>query len=136
MPAHWIGIVSREHVIRGVAGGFAMLNHGKLPPLRRLKPGDWLAYYSPKTAMDGEPLKAFTAIGTIADREPYEAEMAAGMTGWRRDVDWRDANETPIAALTDRLAFAQGNWGMLARRGLFRVEDGDFTVIRDAMGAA
>lgn len=136
MPNHWIGIVSREHVRRGVEGGFAMLNHGKLPPLKRLKPGDWLIYYSPKTAIDGEPLKAFTAIGAIAGREPYQTEMAAGTAGWRRDVDWQVANETPIAALTDRLAFTQGNWGLLARRGLFPIEDGDFTVIRDAMRAA
>lgn len=133
MPGYWIGVASREHVLKGVAGGFAILNHGKRPPLERLMPGDWLIYYSPKTAMEGQPLQAFTAIGRIADHAPYQAEMAPGMTGWRRDVDWQEANEAPIAALTERLAFAQGNWGMLARRGLFPITKDDFAVIHDAM---
>jgi len=26
---YWIGVVSRSHVLRGVAGGFAQMNHGK-----------------------------------------------------------------------------------------------------------
>ena len=32
---HWVGVVSREHVMIGVEAGFAMLNHGKLAPLQR-----------------------------------------------------------------------------------------------------
>lgn len=129
----WIGTVSREHVLRGVAGGFAMLNHGKLAPLGRLSPGDWLIYYSPRTAMDGAPLKAFTAIGRIADRPPYQAEMAPGITGYRRDVVWENATETPIEGLSDRLEFTRGNWGMLARRGLFEITEPDFQTIRPIM---
>lgn len=133
-PRNWIGTVSREHVLIGVAGGFAMLNHGKLAPLRRLSPGDWLIFYSPKTAYpDGTPLKAFTAIGTVRDAPPYPAEMRPGMPGHRRDIDWRAARETPISGLMDRLEFTRGNWGMLARRGLFEISDADFQTIRAAM---
>lgn len=132
-PSFWIGTVSREHVLRGVAGGFAMLNHGKRAPVERLCPGDWLIYYSPKTAIDGSPLKAFTAIGTVSDRPPYAAEMGANMTGWRRDMVWLEATETPIAGLTDKLEFTRGNWGMLARRGLFNITQADFQTIRSAM---
>ena len=130
----WIGVVSREHVLIGAAGGFAMLNHGKLAPLRRLTPGDGLIYYSPKTAYpDGTPLKAFTAIGTVRDAAPYPAEMRPGMLGYRRDIDWLPAAETPISLVIDRLEFARGNWGMLARRGLFEISDADFQTIRTAM---
>lgn len=130
----WIGVVSREHVLIGATGGFAMMNHGKLAPLRRLTPGDGLIYYSPKTAWpDGAPLKAFTAIGTVRDAAPYQAEMRPGMLGYRRDIDWLPATETPISALIDRLEFARGNWGMLARRGLFEISDADFQTIRTAM---
>lgn len=133
-PRHWVGTVSREHVRIGVRGGFAMLNHGKEAPLRRLSPGDTLIYYSPKTAMDGEPLKAFTALGTVADRAPYQAEMTPGTTGWRRDVHWiAGATETPIAPLTGTLAFTKGNWGMLARRGFFEISPDDAAIIRNAM---
>lgn len=132
-PRYWIGTVSREHVLRGVAGGFAMLNHGKEAPLRRLSPGDWLIYYSPKTAIDGTPLKAFTALGEVADHAPYPAEMAPGHSGFRRDITWSKATETAIAGLSDRLEFTRGNWGMLARRGLFEISAADFQTIRSAM---
>ena len=131
---HWIGTVSREHVLIGVAEGFAMLNHGKLAPLKRLSPGDDLIYYSPKTTYpDGEPLKAFTALGMVGASPPYQAEMGHGMTGYRIDIDWMPARETPIVQLTDRLEFTCGNWGMLARRGLFEISDADFQTIRAAM---
>ena len=130
----WIGVVSREHVLIGATGGFAMMNHGKLAPLRRLTPGDGLIYYSPKTAWpDGAALKAFTAIGTVRDAAPYPAEMRPGMLGYRRDIDWLPAAETPISLVIDRLEFARGNWGMLARRGLFEISDADFQTIRTAM---
>ncbi|MFI0396816.1 EVE domain-containing protein [Paracoccus sp. p1-h21] len=130
----WIGVVSRAHVLRGVAGGFAMLNHGKLAPLRRMSPGDWLVYYSPKTAYpDGDVLQAFTAIGQIADADPFQAEMRPGMMGFRRDVAFLDATETPISALRDRLEFTRSPWGMLARRGMFEISAADFQTIRDAM---
>lgn len=137
MTRHWISTVSREHVMIGVAGGFAMMNHGKLAPLQRLGPGDDLIYYSPKTAWpDGEPLKALTAIGNVRDTPPYQAEMRFGGMGYRIDIDWREATETPIASLTDRLEFTRGNWGMLARRGLFDISDADFQTIRAAMTGA
>ena len=133
-PRHWISVVSREHVLLGVAGGFAMMNHGKLAPLQRLSPGDGLAYYSPKTAYpDGAALKAFTAIGTVGPDAPYPAEMPSGMRVFRLGIDWFKATETPISELTDRLEFTRGNWGMLARRGLFEISDADFQTIRTAM---
>lgn len=133
-PRHWISTVSREHVMIGVTGGFAMMNHGKLAPLQRLHPGDGLIFYSPKTAYpDGAPLKAFTAIGTVADRDPYPAQMPSGMAVFRRDIDWMQATETPIASLGNRLEFTRGNWGMLARRGLFEISGADFQTIRALM---
>ena len=36
---HWIGVVSLEHVQRGLRGGFAQMNHGKEAPLKRMKAG-------------------------------------------------------------------------------------------------
>ncbi|NHF71852.1 EVE domain-containing protein [Paracoccus xiamenensis] len=131
---YWVGTVSREHVLIGVAGGFAMINHGKLTPLQRLSPGDGLVYYSPRTAYpDGAPLKAFTAIGLVRDKDPYPAMMPTGQTGFRRDIDWMTATETPIQPLSEGLEFTRGNWGMLARRGLFEISGVDFQTIRAAM---
>ncbi len=65
---YWIGVVSRDHVLRGVEGGFAQVCHGKERPLKRMHQGDWLIYYSPRISMGkGTPLQAFTAIGRVAD---------------------------------------------------------------------
>ena len=131
---HWVGVVSREHVMIGVEAGFAMLNHGKLAPLKRIAPGDTLIYYSPRTSdPDGEVLKAFTASGTARDKAPYQAEMRMGGTGYRLDIDWQKATETPIASLSEGLEFTRGNWGMLARRGCFEISEADQQVIRAAM---
>ena len=131
---YWVGTVSREHVLIGVAGGVAMMNHGKMAPLLRLRPGDGLIYYSPKTAYpDGAPLKAFTAIGRVCDKDPYPAQLANGQPVHRRDIDWLPATETAIESLSEGLEFTRGNWGMLARRGLFEISGADFDLIRAAM---
>ena len=68
MTRFWIGVVSKEHVLRGVEGGFCQVCHGKKAPLNRMKKGDYLLYYSPKYQLNGqEKLQAFTAIGKILD---------------------------------------------------------------------
>ncbi len=135
---YWIGVVSREHVRRGVAGGFAQLGHGKASPLRRLQPGDWLIYYSPRTALEaGEPLQAFTAIGRVGDDEVFQVDMGGGFRPWRRRVDYRPCTEAPIRPLLPELAFVpdQTRWGYVFRRGLIEIAAGDFNRIARAMGA-
>jgi hypothetical protein len=135
-PRHWIGVASRDHVIRGVAGGFCQLGHGKAGPVKRLAPGDWIAYYSPRTALDGgEPVQAFTAIGQIRPGEPYEADVE-GFRPIRRDVEYLKASEAPIRPLLERLSFTRAapSWGYAFRRGSFAVSAGDFLEIAEAMG--
>jgi hypothetical protein len=134
---YWIGVASREHVLRGVAGGFCQLNHGKAGPIKRLKPGDWIIYYSPRETMkDGEPVQAFTAIGKIKPGEPYVGEMGGGMEATRRDVDFVKAREAAIGPLLETLSFTKGraSWGVALRRGSLAVTEADFHAIADAMG--
>jgi hypothetical protein len=137
MPTrYWIGVASRDHVMKGVAGGFCQLGHGKSAPVKRLAPGDWIAYYSPRPRIDGgEPVQAFTAIGRIKAGEPYAADMGGGFHPVRRDVDYRKAAEAPIQPLLDRLSFTGGrqSWGHAFRRGSFTVPVEDFLTIAEAM---
>lgn len=138
MARNWIGVASADHVRRGVAGGFMQVNHGKAAPLRRIKPGDTIIYYSPTEvyrATDG--LQAFTAIGTVKEGEPYQGEMGGGFTPYRRDVAWRKARETPIRPLLDRLDLTRDkrNWGAPFRYGLVEVTDADRATIEQAMTA-
>ena len=46
----WLGVVSREHVLRGVEGGFIQLNHGKKASLQRMQANDFIVIYSPPIA--------------------------------------------------------------------------------------
>jgi hypothetical protein len=114
------------------------VNHGKAAPLRRVKPGDGIVYYSPNTVLgEKDGLRAFTAIGIVREGEPYQGDMGAGFTPFRRDVAWAKAEEAPIKPLLDRLDFtmAKSNWGYQLRFGLFEIGDHDFRVIADAMSA-
>ncbi|ESY70587.1 MULTISPECIES: EVE domain-containing protein [Mesorhizobium] len=138
MSAHWIAVASAQHVRRGREGGFMQVNHGKAAPLRRVRPGDGVVYYSPTTVLgEKDGLQSFTAIGTVREGEPYQGEMGGGFTPFRRDVDWVAAEETPIKLLLDGLDFTVGksNWGYQLRFGLFSISAADFALIAGAMGA-
>jgi EVE domain-containing protein len=139
MTGHWVGVACAEHVRRGRGGGFMQLGHGKAAPLRRVKPGDRIVYYSPTVTLGGkDKLQAFTAIGTVKDREPYALDMGKGFKPYRRDVAWATAEEAPIHPLLDKLALTAGkpNWGYQFRFGLLPISEADFLLIAAAMGAA
>ena len=134
--ACWIAVASAEHVRHGRAHGFMQVCHGKAAPLRRIRPGDRVAYYSPTEVFRGPgALKAFTAVGTVQPGEPYEFDMGGGFRPFRRDVAWLAAAETPIQPLLGRLEFTAGvkNWGYQLRFGLFAVSAHDLDLITSAM---
>lgn len=61
---HWVAVASAEHVRKGRKHGFMQVCHGKETPLRRLKPNDWIIYYSPTVTFGRkDKLQAFTAMG-------------------------------------------------------------------------
>ena len=138
MSGQWLAVASAEHVRRGRQGGFMQVNHGKAAPLRRVKPGDFIVYYSPST-IHGEKdgLQSFTAIGVVRAGEPYQGEMGGGFTPFRRDVDWAASREAAIAPLLDRLDLTAGraNWGYQLRFGLLPLSAHDLHLIAGAMGA-
>ncbi len=132
----WIGVASRDHVKLGESGGFCQLCHGKIAPLKRMRAGDWITYYSPRTGMkEGEPVQAFTAIGQIREGEPYAFEMAPGLIPHRRDVDFRPCEDAPIRPLLQKLSFIhdETRWASPFRFGMFEIPESDFRVIAQAM---
>jgi hypothetical protein len=131
----WLGVVSRAHVQRGVAEGFAQLCHGKAQPLHRMRRGDWLVYYSPTVEMGGAPLRAFTAIGRIDDDQAVAFDMGGGFVPFRRRVRYARAHEVSLQTLKDRLELcARESWGMALRRGHLPLADADLAAIAQAMG--
>jgi hypothetical protein len=134
---YWIAVVPKSRVELAVTENFAMFAHGRYDAVKRTRAGDWLAYYSPRTVLKGgEEVRAFTAIGRFAEREPYEVEMSAGHIGWRRDFVYeRQAREAGIYPLLDQLSFIKdrAHWGLFFHRSLFSVPRDDFALIAAAM---
>ena len=136
--ANWIAVASAEHVRRGVEGGFMQLCHGKAGPLKRIRPGDGVAYYSPSETFGGmDRLQAFTAIGRVGEGEPYVFDMGGGFRPFRRGVAWERAVPAPIRPLLGVLEFTAGNprWGYRLRFGVLEVGERDFLLIGSAVDA-
>ncbi|GEM47099.1 EVE domain-containing protein [Deinococcus cellulosilyticus] len=135
MTRYWIGVVSQEHVQRGVQGNFCQVCHGKQAPLKKMQPGDMLIYYSPRTSYPaGEALQEFTAMGQVQSAEPYQVEMWPDFHPYRKDVQYLDVNPVPIHSIKEQLEFTHGNWGFQLRKGHFEISKHDFDVIAQRMG--
>ena len=140
MNRGWIAVACADHVALGVAGGFMQVCHGKAAPLRRMRPGDYVAYYSPTESFGvRRSLQAFTAIGVIRDSDPYCFDMGAGFQPWRRNVDWLVSQPANIRPLLGKLEFTAGRvstWGFPLRFGVLAASDADMNVIGEAMKAS
>jgi hypothetical protein len=144
MRKNWLAIASADHVAVGCAQGFMQICHGKVSPLKRVQPGDRVAYYSPNQRYSAshaqrgkDRLQAFTALGTVKDGAPYRADMGGGFQPFRRDVTWHEAEPMALALLQDRLAFTQEkNWGYRLRQGLVEISEADMAIIAEAMFTA
>jgi EVE domain len=138
MSKNWIAVASAEHVRLGRAQGFMQVGHGKGAPLKRISPGDFVAYYSPTIIYgEKEPCRAFTAFGRVKSGAPYQGDMGGGFMPWRRDVEWLGNREALIALLLEKMDFTRGqkNWGYKFRFGLFDVSDHDMALIAEATAA-
>ena len=136
-PQNWIAVASAEHVRRGCSEGFMQVCHGKAAPLRRVRPGSRVVYYSPTETFGGtDRLQAFTALGIVRHVEAYQVDMGGGFHPFRRDIDWFATRPAPIKPLLDRLELTGGqrNWGQKFRFGLVAISALDMAVVAEAMG--
>ncbi|MFJ6325903.1 MULTISPECIES: EVE domain-containing protein [unclassified Rhizobium] len=132
--SYWLAVASAEHVRLGRQQGFMQVNHGKRAPLKRIKPGDGIVYYSPSVKMgERDGFQSFTAIGFVREGEPYLGQMACG-NAYRKDVDWLNAPEQPLRPLLGWLDFTQDkNWGYKLRFGLVALGQSDFEFLEEIM---
>jgi predicted RNA-binding protein len=133
---YWIGVASKDHVSRGVAGGYCQLGHGKAQPLKRMAVGDWLIYYSPKEQLEGNvACQQFTAIGEVVGAEIYTVVMAPNFVPHRRDIRFLPAQPAPIRPLLERLSFIKdkSKWGYAFRFGHLEITQPDFELIATQM---
>ena len=141
MPNNWIAVASAEHARRGCAvleHGFMQVCHGKCAPLKRVAPGDRVAYYAPTITMGGkDKLQSFVSIGVVQAGEPYPFDMGGGFVPYRRNVHYVSAQEASIVPLLEHFEFVEdrARWGYKFRFGLFMVSDADMRLIAGAMRA-
>lgn len=138
---NWIAVASAQHARRGCAtpgAGYMQVCHGKAAPLKRIQPGDRVAYYAPTVTMGGKDrLQAFVSIGLVLPGAHYAFDMGGGFVPFRKDVAYVPAREAPIAPLLDDFEFVddRSHWGSKFRFGLFSVSEHDMRLIAQAMEA-
>lgn len=134
----WIGVASKEHVENGVKLGICQFCHGKSGPAKRLRKGDYVIYYSSKSAMKGPDLyQKFTAIGIVKDDAPYQVEMENGFKPFRRNITYLDAKHVDIKPLIPLLPFIKNktSWGYVFRYGFLEIDQESFEIIgREMLG--
>lgn len=137
---NWIAVASADHARRGrdefaPQPGFMQVCHGKLAPIKRVKPGDLVTYYAPTITMGGkEKCQSFVSFGVVEPGDPYAFDMG-GFVPFRRNVRYLEAVETPIAPLLDAFEFVEdrSRWGYKFRFGLFSISNHDMALIAKAM---
>jgi len=140
-PRNWIAVASAQHARLGrdhAPIGFMQVGHGKHAPLKRVAPGDRIAYYAPAALFGGsDKLRSFVSIGVVQPGEPYQVMMGEDFAPWRRDVRYVQAQETSILPLIDRFEFVDDpkHWGYKFRFGLFDISEHDMRLIAGAMSA-
>lgn len=134
---YYITVASKDHIERGVQGGFMQSNHGKSTSLKRLRKGDGIIYYSPKLYFEKEEkCQCFTAIGEIKDEELYQGVMSsADFQPFRRNVDFYESKDVSILPLIDDLDFIadKKKWGFYFRFGFLEISEKDFLLIKNKM---
>ena len=137
MPKYWVNVASRDHVMRGVSGGFIQSGHGKRAGLARMHRNDGVICYSPRIQFGGDgPLHAFTALGYIADDEIFQVDESPDFKPFRRRVNYMPAHEVRIEPLVPDLGFIRNKkaWGYVFRFGLVEIPEQDFLFIAGKMG--
>jgi predicted RNA-binding protein len=133
---YWIIVASKDHLQRGLAGGFIQANHGKAAPLKRMHAGDWVIFYSPKLEFDKpEKCQCFTAIVRVVDENVYQQDMGGGFVPFRLKVQFLPSKEVSIQPLIDELTFIKdkAHWGAPFRFGTLQIPEEDFRLIANKM---
>lgn len=133
---YWVVVASKDHVENGKKLGIVQTNHGKASALKRMAPGDYIVFYSPRLYFEGkESLKKFTTIATVRSGEMYKGHMARGFDPYRRDVEFLQCVETDIRPLIPKMNFIRKkeSWGFVFRFGSFEIPKEDFDRIAKNM---
>ncbi len=133
---YWIIVASKDHVKNGIIEGIAQACHGKSSPLKRMKKGDFVIYYSGKKTMGkAHKCQEFTALGKVLDDETYQVQVSQDFCPSRRNIEFMECKDISILSLIDKLDFIQNkkSWGYPFRFGFFEINQNDFDLISSQM---
>ncbi len=129
-------MASKDHVKNGIALGIAQACHGKSAPLKRMRKGDFLIYYSGRQTMCKlDKCQEFTALGEVKDDETYQFQVSANFCPSRRNIEFQPSEDISIFPLIEKLDFIQNkkSWGYPFRFGFFEINQHDFELISSQM---
>ncbi|WP_114284978.1 EVE domain-containing protein [Candidatus Halocynthiibacter alkanivorans] len=132
----WIAVVHLMQVEACRAGGFVAFSHGKETAVRKVTPGDRVAFYAPRDTFEGSPVQAFCGLATVTgDHVEQRPLPGTEHMPWVRDADFETVNPMPVRPLLEELSFVRDpqHWGMAFRRSLFEVSAEDFEIIENAL---
>lgn len=133
---YWIIVASNDHVKTGLEEGIAQACHGKSAPLKRMRKGDFVIYYSGKEFF-GKPDKCqkFTAIGKVKDDDVFQFQMTADFCPSRRNIEFFESKDVSILPLINSLNFIKNkkSWGYPFRFGFLEINKFDFELISTQM---
>lgn len=133
---YWLITASKDHVKNGISQGIAQTCHGKATPLKRMKKGDFVIYYSGKQTLDKpEKCQEFTALGKVLDDEIYQFQVSEDFCPSRCDIEFLQCKDTSILPLINDLQFIQNkkSWGYPFRFGILEINKHDFDLISSQM---
>lgn len=133
---YWVITASKDHVKNGISQGIAQTCHGKSAPLKRMKKGDFVIYYSGKQTL-GKPERCqeFTALGKVLDDDIYQFQVSEDFCPSRRNIEFLQCKDTSILPLINDLQFIQNkkSWGYPFRFGILEINKHDFDLISSQM---
>jgi hypothetical protein len=133
---YWVITASKDHVKNGISQGIAQTCHGKSAPLKRMKKGDFVIYYSGKQTL-GKPEKCqeFTALGKVLNDEIYQFQVSEDFCPSRRNIEFSQCKDISILPLINDLQFFQNkkSWGYPFRFGILEINKHDFDLISSQM---
>lgn len=133
---YWIIVASYDHVKTGLEEGIAQACHGKSAPLKRMRKGDFVIYYSGKEIF-GKPDKCqkFTAIGKVKDDDVFQFQMTVDFCPSRRNIEFFESKDVSILPLINSLNFIKNkkSWGYPFRFGFLEINKFDFELISTQM---
>lgn len=135
---YWINVVSKDHVVAGMAGGFTQAHGDRAEQLKLLEKGDLIFFYSPGTLFRaGELLQSFTAVAQITDDAPHAGPPSANANALRRNLRPLPCEEAPLTPLVPQLNFItdKTDWSTSLPRGLVAIAEDDARRIAGAMKA-